>query len=84
MSHLRTVFDLMNDFIRQHEEDPTRVYIPRAILNELVLELEGPMKEKVMALGWKALGDPPHLYGMLVIREGRDLRVERNEEDLRT
>jgi hypothetical protein len=76
MAYLDQIVELMNVFVVANEENPTRVFIPNTILNKLMLEFKGPMVAEVMKLGWKALGDPPRLFGMEVIRGGTELRVE--------
>ncbi|MCK4807189.1 MAG: hypothetical protein KAT09_06065 [Candidatus Aegiribacteria sp.] len=84
MAYLGQIVKMMNDYLEEHEEDATRVNIPKNILNKLMLEFDGPMKAKVCELGWKALGNPPMLFGMFVHRGGAEIKVERHEDDLNT
>jgi len=82
MGYIEEVYQKIAEYEKQNEEEPTRIYIPKTVLNEMMLEFEGEMKAKVAEDGWKALGDPPRFDGKKVIRSGNEIKVERNAEDL--
>ena len=80
----RKLVELVNDYLQKHQENPTRIYIPKLIENEMTAE--GEIFHHELA-DWRkgirdVLGDTPMFGDYLLIWDADELKVEFVESDI--